>query len=332
MIPDDAPVRFGHSVAISGDTALIGAADGPGLPVDSGAVYVFVRGEDGIWTQHQKLIPHDGAVGKAFGFSVAVDGDTAMIGASLDSANSYRAGSVYVFNRFNEFWFWDQKLFALGGATSDGFGGAIALSGDTAVISATGQDSNGLQSGAAYVFARPNGFWAHQQMLLASDGAAFDGFGVSVAVSGDTIMVGTRSDDDFGQSTGSAYVFVRTNFFWTQHQKLLIENGGAGDHLGASIALSGDTAVIGAYGRDHSRIRSGAAYVFTESDGSWVQWQELLSADGEQHDQFGTSVSMSGDTVVVGTPRDQDNGFFAGSVYVFEFLVRSPGEFIELPH
>jgi hypothetical protein len=183
-------------------------------------VYVFLRSEDseGIikWEQQAKLTAADGAAGDYFGQSVAVDGDTAVIGAYGDDDNDSFSGSAYVFFRSEDSegiikWEQQAKLTAADGAASDIFGYSVAVDGDTAVIGAYLDDDNGSFSGSAYVFFRSgDDTWEQQAKLTADDGAAGDHFGQSVAVDGDTAVIGASGDDDKGSDSGSAYVFNLT--------------------------------------------------------------------------------------------------------------------------
>ena len=142
---------FGHDVAPDGDTALIGAVHDDYNGMFSGSAYVFTR-TGGVWSEQAKLLPADGAVGDSFGNSVALDGDTVVIGALYDNANGPQSGSAYVFTRTDGVWSEQAKLLPADGAEGDNFGGDVALDGDTAVIGAHGDDDNGDYSGAAYVF------------------------------------------------------------------------------------------------------------------------------------------------------------------------------------
>ncbi len=184
--------RFGISVAISGDTAVIGAFfDDVGAGVFQGSVYVFTR-NGATWTQQQHLVASDGAAGDQFGVRVALDGDTAVVGAYIAG----NQGSAYVFTRSGTTWTQQQKLVASDGAAGDRFGRSVALDGDTAVVGAN-RDAVGAtgDQGSAYVFTRSGTTWTEQQHLVASDGAAGDQFGVGVALDGNTAVVGAREDD-----------------------------------------------------------------------------------------------------------------------------------------
>ena len=149
------------------------------------------------------------------------------------------------------------------------------------------------------MFTRTGTTWTQQAKLLASDGAAGDRFGI-VSLSGDTALIGAHYDDDNGIDSGSAYVFTRTGTTWTQQAKLLASDGAAGDHFGASVSLDGDTALIGAHRMMTTELDSGSAYVFTRTGTTWTQQAKLLASDGAAGDWFGATVSLYGDTALIG--------------------------------
>jgi hypothetical protein len=265
------------------------------------------------WTEIQRLLSSDYAAGDAFGVSVSLYEDTALIGATRDDDNGNESGSAYVFIRTGTTWIQQTKLIASDGAIGDRFGTAVSLNGDTALIGASGNDDNGKNSGSAYVFTRTGTTWTQQAKLLASDGAIGDSFGQSVSLDDDTVLIGAFNDDDHGIASGSAYIFTRTENIWTQQAKLLASDGAAWDYFGYSVSLDGYTVLIGARGDDDTM---GSAYVFTRNDTTWTQQQKLLASDRDE-DFFGISVSLDEDTALIGAIYDDDNGPDSGSAYVF---------------
>jgi uncharacterized repeat protein (TIGR01451 family) len=249
---------------------------------------------------------------------VSVDGDTVVVGASLDDTvagpTGVNAGSAYVFVRSGGTWTEQQKLVASDGAAFDEFGGSVSISGDTVVVGARSDDAAaGQDTGAAYVFVRSGTTWTEEQKLTAPDAVANDQLGWSVAVAGDTAVLGAPGADAGSDSDdGAAYVFVRSGSTWTQQQKLAPSDGTTVDIFGESVALSGETALIGAPGVDPAVPGPTAAYVFVRSGTTWSEQQRLSASDGLQGDEFGWSVSLSGDTAVVGAPQTT-----AGAAYVF---------------
>ncbi len=355
----DAGDWLGYSIAISGDTIVIGAfgEDGGANGVngnqadnsrlDAGAAYVFVR-TGGVWEQEAYLKASNTGGGDNFGYSVAVSGDTIVVGARQEDSlatgvngnqadnSALSAGAAYVFVRTNGVWTQEAYLKASNTGSLDNFGYSVAVSGDTIVVGAVGEDSiatgvNGNQAdnsateaGAAYLFVRTNGVWSQQAYLKASNTGSADAFGISVAVSGDTVVVGARSEassatgvngnqaDNSRSNAGAAYVFVRTNGAWSQEAYLKASNTGAGDLFGTSVAAAGDTIVVGALWEDssttgvngnqadNSALNSGAAYVFVRVSGTWSQEAYLKASNTGGGDYFGAVVSVSGDWIVVG--------------------------------
>ena len=309
--------EFGNSVAVSGNTAVVGANRDVNAGGESGSAYVFTR-TGGSWNQQAKLIAADAAAADRFGISVAVSDDTAVVGAGFDNDAGLNSGSAYVFIRTGASWTQHAKLVAADAAAGDVFGITVAVSGDILVVGAPGDSDAGVNSGSAYVFTRVGGGWSQQAKLTATDAAAGDQFGASVAVSGDTAVLGAPVDDDAGSSSGSAYVFIPTGATtWGQLAKLTAADAALGDEFGLSVAISGDTAVVGAHRDDDGGGESGSAYVFTRTGGSWSQQAKLVAADAAAGDEFGTSVAVSGDTAVVGAYRDDNAGSLSGSVYMF---------------
>jgi hypothetical protein len=307
---------FGVSVAVSGDTAIVGAFGDDAPAGDSGAAYVFTRAA-GVWTLQAKLTASDGAAGDSFGYAVALDGDTAVVGAFSDDAPAGNSGSAYIFTRSGAVWTEQAKLTAADGTGGDMFGYAVALSGDTAVIGAFADDAPAGDSGSAYVFTRTAGVWIQQTKLTASDGTGANFFGFSVGASGDTAVIGAHGNDALGGDAGAAYVFTRTAGVWTQQQKLTAADAAPVDLFGVSVAVNGDTALVGAALDDDMGADSGSAYVFTRTAGVWTQQAKLTASDGAPGDVFGTSGAVDGDAVIVGAYGDDDNGINSGSAYTF---------------
>jgi hypothetical protein len=306
--------QFGYWVSISGDTAVVGAW---GKNSVTGAAYVFDRNQGGAnnWGQVQKLAASDAAEGDQFGVSVAISGDTVVVGANAQNTNT---GAAYVFDRNQggaNNWGQVQKLAASDAAAFDQFGITVSISGDTVVVGANGKTNS---TGAAYVFDRNQGGtnnWGQVKELTASDAAERDQFGFWASISGDTAVVGAWGKNSV---TGAAYVFERNQGGannWGQVQKLAASDAAAGDGFGVSVSISGDTVAVGAYGKNSS---AGAAYVFDRNQGgtsNWGQVQELAATDAAVDDAFGIAVSNSGDTVVVGA---YGKNSFSGAAYVFD--------------
>jgi hypothetical protein len=295
---------FGWSVAISGETIVVGAHQDDDTARGSGSAYVFVR-SGSTWMEQTKLTASDGAARDYFGYSVAISGETIVVGAYQYDGS----GAAYVFVRHGTRWIQQAKLTADDGAGADLFGSSVAIHGETVVVGASGDD---YYKGAAYVFVRRGGHWFQKAKLTAQGGAPPDQFGFSVAISGETIVVGANQADG---SKGSVCVFARDGGSWTQQTKLNANDGEEGDRFGNSVAIRDETIVVGAYADADHGSNSGAAYVFVGSGRHWFQQSKLMAQDGAANDQFGTSVAISGETIVVGAWGDDGA---KGSAYLFE--------------
>ncbi len=313
--------QFGGAVAVSGNTAIIGSsANNTNTNSRSGAAYVFLK-TGTTWTLQQKLTASDGQAGNSFGWSVAIDVDTAVVGAYGDNigANAQQ-GSAYVFVRSGTTWTQQAKLTASDGTALDLFGASVGISGDTIAVGASSDDV-GLNSnqGSAYIFVRNGVTWPQQQKLTAADGSANDYFGDSVAIAGDTVIIGA-TEDKTGANTqqGSAYVFVTTGTTWTQQQKLTAADGAIYDFFGFSVAISGNTAVVGTLQNVGANAQQGSAYVFVRSGTTWTQQQKLLASDGSADASFGGSVAILGDRAIIGAfGAATGANTHQGSAYIF---------------
>jgi len=310
--------QFG-AVAVHGTTVVVGAGLAGVEPLDSGAAYVFELGAGG-WVESTTLRSADAAVDDTFGASVALTGEMIVVGALSADGQTPDAGAVYVFEQAPAGG-WEQtaKLEALDGFTYDGFGGDVDIWSNRVIVGAHNTDDDGESSGSAYVFERFGPQWIQTARFTAPDAEEFDRFGTAVAILGDVAMVGADGDNDLAPSSGSVYVYERTDTGWVLAQKLLPSSGSFLAGFGAEIDLETGRAVIGAPGSNIAAgIASGAAYVFERSPAGWVETQLLLAPDASSADQFGAAVAVQGDTLLIGAWNSGETGFEPGAVYVFE--------------
>ncbi|MBI1380976.1 MAG: integrin [Planctomycetaceae bacterium] len=342
---------FGISVALDGDTLVVGSTGQDSSGSNSGAAYVFVR-SGGVWTQQAFLKASNPGASDNFGRSVGIHGNTLIVGAPNEDSNATgvnglqsnnsagNAGAAYVFARNGTAWFQQAYLKASNTETSDQFGYAVAIHGDTAVVGAVDEDSNavginGLQSnnsqsnaGAAYVFTRSETTWSQQAYIKASNTDNSDQFGIALALHGETLAVGSAGEssgstgvngvqfDETATDAGAAYVFVRSAGVWSQQAYIKASNTSAEDTFGSDLALDGDTLVVGAFnedsnavgvdgnGLDNSLLSAGAAYVFRRNGGSWGQTAYLKASNTEAGDIFGGATAVSGELVVCGASAE----------------------------
>ena len=247
---------FGRSVAISGDYVVVGAPS-------YNAAYIFHRTGTNTWDSGVRVYSSDLETFNSHGSSVAISGDYAIVGASY----TITRGAAYIYRRTGtNTWDFGTTIRASDSATDDYFGGSVSISGDYAIVGATGNDDSGSASGSAYIFVRTGtNTWSQQAKLLASDAAAVDYFGESVSISGDYAIVGATYNDDAGNASGSAYSFVRSGTSWSQQAKIQASDAAAEDQFGVNVAIDGAYAIVGAWLEDTSATNAGAAYVFENS-------------------------------------------------------------------
>ena len=309
---------FGSAAALNSSTALIGADGDNNF---KGAAYLFTN-SNGSWSQGQKLTASDGLAGDEFGYRVALADDTLLVGAFTATVGGVVSqGAAYLFTQSNGTWSESQKLTANDGALFDNFGASVALDGSTLVVGANGATVGGnAAQGAVYVFTESNGTWTQTQKLTADDGAAFDNFGLSVALKGSSILVGSpQATIGANAAQGAIYVFTESNGTWTQTQKLTANDGAHNDSFGESVALDGSTALIGAYNATiNGHTFQGAAYIFTESGGTWNQGQKLTASDGTTNANFGNAVALEGGSALIGADGSTvGSNTYQGKAYLF---------------
>jgi len=253
--------NFGHTVAIFGDRAVVGATNSG----DFGAVYVFTY-QTGSWVQTDKIVPNDGETGEFFGHSVDLDGDYLVVGNPSDNDNGLLSGSAYIYHYDNE-WTLDKKVTANDADGYDRFGFSVSIDGENVVIGAYEDEGINGQPGAgsAYVFNNSGGSnWEQTDKLKARDAWNDQNFGNSVSIFGHYIIVGAEHDIELDHWSGAAYVFrydIPTSN-WVQQNKIFSEDGEINDSFGHSVKLFGTTAIVSAIGADDNGDNSGSAYIF----------------------------------------------------------------------
>ncbi len=318
--PDDAAAddNFGSSVSLDGDTAVVGSGgDDHGAMKDAGSVSVFEK-TGGSWAFQQRLVAADASAGAYFG-SVAVSGVVMIVGAGGDDDNGIQSGSAYAFLRSGSTWTQQDKMTASDGAEYDHFGAAVDIDANIAVIGAYGGDVGPDSSGVAYVFTGTGSSWTEDARLVPPDPGHGDYFGVTVSVSGTTIAVGAPQDDDHGSLSGSVYIYYRHGSTWTFQSKLTASDADDYDRFGWSVALSGDTLLVGAYNDEAASPSGGSAYIFTRSGSTWSEQTKLLASVSTGADNFGMGVALEGDTAAVGARyHDVGPGYEEGAVFIFD--------------
>ncbi len=315
--------RFGTSLALEGNRAIVGAVDDiPGSGAGSAYLFDVDPLSPTFGNQLFMLTGSDPAEKDDFGEAVAISGNTAIVGAPGSSGS----GSVYVFDVTT-----GAQLFELTGsdtASGDKFGVRVAMSGNLAIIGASRNDEGGTDAGAAYLFDLSDPSNPIQiQKLIASDARGASQFGLSVAISGDTAIVGARLDNGGFFRSGAAYLFDVTDpSNPTELDKLIAPDAAFSDEFGRYVSISDDTALVGARFNDGVGNDSGSAYLFDVTTGDLLR--QLNPSDAAEGDEFGSSVAISGGTALVGALFDDNAGIRSGSVYLFESSVPEPSSFL----
>jgi hypothetical protein len=313
---------LGYACDLDAGTLVVGAPyDHVGANSDQGSAYVYVRNPNGSWTQQARLVASDGAANDYLGLSVAIEGDTILVGAyGHDTSGLTTAGAAYVFTRSGTTWTQAAKIVSPTPKTQENFGWSVGLDGGSAVIGAIGYGAS--NQGCAYVFTGAGATWTLQQQIVPTDPAANDQFGRFVAIDADTVIAGAPYADISARTDqGAAYVFVRSGSTWTQQQKLTASDGAAGDYFGWGVAIDGDTALAAAPRNDAQATNAGAAYVFVRSGSSWTQQQKLIPTQAAANDYAGgyyttfmeaAAVALLGDTLAIGLPSNKGSGIYSG--------------------
>jgi hypothetical protein len=272
-----------------------------GTNVYQGTHYYVVRS-----TGETKITPSDGAGADEFGRSVSVGSNKIVVGARYDDDNGFNSGSAYIYNLDGT---GETKITASDGAGADYFGQAVAVGSNKIVVGAHADDDNGNSSGSAYVYDLDG---TNEVKITASDGASDDRFGYAVAVGSNKIVVGAYADDDNGSGSGSVYVY---DLDGTNEVKINASDAVGGDSFGWSVAVGNNKIVVGAHYDDDNGSSSGSAYIY-DLDGT--NEVKITASDGASNDEFGRSVSVGSNKIVVGARYDDDNGFNSGSAYVYD--------------
>lgn len=312
--------RFGFSVSIDGNRALIGAykANEPGV-ADIGEAYIFEYSGVSGWVQTARLLSSDGTAGDFFGISVSLNGNRAVIGANNAGANS--TGAVYVFELNEGDWNETQILLPSDNSTNQSFGRSVTQSDDTILVGSNKNPEQGIDSGAVFVYQLlQNGLWLETQKITASDATSDNQFGLKVEIDNDQAVISAPFNDYDGKiDAGAAYVFENTQGFWNETNKLIASDGVSGDHFSSDVAIDGHWIIIGSNLDKHDNIsEAGSAYVFNRDTGSWVFTEKLIASNASPS-RFGTSVALEDSTVVIGANKHNSSDINTGIAYVFEY-------------
>lgn len=324
---NDATTYFGHSVAIDKNLAIVGDYDGGYYRSDKiGHAYIFSK-EHNEWRLDSRIKVLDLKTFECFGCSVGINGTDkiAIVGAYYaQNLNKQTVGAAYIFQLEGEIWQQKQRLQPLDLQLDAGFGSAVAIKGNLAVVGAPQGTRGGTRKvGSAYLFSLEGDNWEKVQKLQAPDMGGGDRFGCSVALDETAVIVGSNGADGYRKNdTGSAYIFQLTDGISTGWQKLQPADLRGGEWFGCSVAIAGDWAIVGACNANVSgKIQAGAAYIFQFYSGQWKLYQKIQPQEEPQaYARFGCSVAIGDGVAVVGAPyADAPGSKEAGAVYLFQF-------------
>jgi hypothetical protein len=329
LLPDDLSSNdnFGIAVSTDGSRIVVGARGSDDAGNNSGAAYVFIF-RDGDWALEAKLMAWDGSPEDNFGRAVSISGDMLVVGSPFDDDACPKdprcnSGAVYIFKRTESGWIGTTKLTAGDRSSGSFFGRSVDMLPDTIVVGAYRHDADAFDSGAAYVFEKESESWHEVALLKADHGNRQDFFGISVAISGDTIVVGADDYDSERElvDSGAAFVFSRGPDGWQQQATLIADDGEAGDNFGNAVDISGRRIVVGSRWHDQFGVDSGAAYVFERGVAKWEQRSKLVSSNAGTADFFGFSVALQNEDVVIGAYGDGDSGSSTDAAYIFDLNI-----------
>ena len=314
--------EFGNAVAISGNTAVVGAFAHDGdfgrlKFEDSGAVYVYELRANGTWRLEARLEPSDASAGLGFGRSVAIENETIVIGAA--GAGNNNSGAFYVYEFDQGEWVEGERIVPPNVTQYDEVGTAVAISGNRILVSGSGADDAGL----AYIYRRARQGtrqgWQVEAALSAGDNRDGTFFGYALALDGDIALVGALGDDEAANDAGASYVFERqSNGDWRAAGKITAPDASRDDKFGGAVALENGLAVISAEQNDVSGTDSGAVYIYSrQSEGVWNLIDKVAAVDADRADHFGSALALAEGKLVVGALRDDDVAENSGSTYVY---------------
>ena len=304
--------RFGWSVDISGDTAIVGATHEDSAGSDVGAAHIYTR-SGSTWSLQQTISPAGLSTQSFLGYDVAIDGDTAVITTHPQGSNTDDE-RCFIYTRSGSTWSLQQTIDPIPDA-----GRSLSLSGDTLALGST---DGGSAGGDVSVYTRSGSTWSLQQTLTPSVNAQYHGGG-GLALDGDTLAVGAAG---YSSSTGAAFVYTRSGSTWTEQQIVTADGIAANSNFGGAfehncIGLKGDVMVVGAsHEAGDVGYQAGFTYVFERSGSTWSQTARLSPEDVVGHstsDNFGRACAVDTDTVLIGSPGEDEDGVGTGAVYVF---------------
>ena len=279
---------------------------------------IFVFAQSLIAQSDGVIHPVNPHSGEQFGRSLAFGGQEWLFSGAISNDKGEASGSVYVFRNTNNQWLQSQKMIPLDARADDYFGLSIAAYANKSIVTAYKNDEGGTNAGAAYYYQETGGKWNLRQKLIPVNSNSYQLFGSAVAMTEQTALISAVGDSENGFQSGAVYAYNLLNNEWLECQKLIAPNGGPNDEFGNALSITGNIAVIGAWGSlNKNGKRSGAVYIYMYNGKQWVLQQQLFAPEGENDDRFGWSLSIKEGVVAIGAPGSDESGKDMGAVYLF---------------
>ena len=316
ITPDDGSIEdyFGQSVSIHGNYVIVGSPYDDDNGESSGSAYIFTETLEGF-IQQTKITANDGEEWDKFGWAVSIFYDYAIVSSPWDNDNGFHSGSVYVFKRDGDNWTQHSKLTADDGTAVDEFGWSVYISGSYLIVGSRWDDDLGINSGSAYIFKCDGDNWTQHSKLTASDSGDGDNFGFSTSLYGNYALIGAPHDEN-GVNTGSAYIFKRNGNNWNQIEKLVPNDTLIVSDFGKAVTFYDEYAVVSADNNYYNDLY-GTVFVFNDNGSNWIQLEKLNDFFRTPYDNYGFSICMSGQNILIGSVGDDVMGDNSGSAYVY---------------
>ncbi|MFK7847653.1 MAG: T9SS type A sorting domain-containing protein [Rhodothermales bacterium] len=307
---------FGWSIDLDENVAVVSAIGGFDEQGNkSGTAYIF-RYNGSTWVEESKLLPHYNGVDFAFGNAVSLDGNVAIVGSSSDKPPAVgQTGAAYIYRYDGSDWIEEAYFYPDHGQTGILYGQSVAVDGDVAFVGSHSEYSPLSFAGAVYVYRYDGLVWFEESKLIASDAASNDQFGFSISIHNEVAAIGAYTKDEVNEDAGAVYVFRYNGTSWQEEEKLFDSSGNKDDRYGYSLAIESDMLFVGSNLNDDGATNAGSVFAYQYNGTNWAFEDQIIASDAEVHDEFGSSVAVSGDVLAVGAPGEDTFSSIGGVQY-----------------
>jgi hypothetical protein len=310
---------FGRGVSQYDDRLVVGAHAEDTAASNAGKVYVY-DWNGSSYDEVSTLTASDADVDDVFGVSVSVDGDRLAVGAYLEDTLGSNTGKVYIYDWNGSSYDEVLQLTASDAQAGDLYGISVALEGDRLVVGANSEDTGQLNSGKVYVYDWNGSSYDEVETLKASDADPDDDYGISLSINGDLLAIGAYNEDTAASNAGKVYVYDWDGSNYIEISTLTASDAQTGDKFGVSVAIGGDTLLVGA----HKKDVGGKVYSYNWNGSSYDEITTLVASDIESGDRYGVSMYLEGDRLIVGSANEDTEASDAGKVYIYDVVTKTP--------